>query len=105
MQGKVQLRGDVAVGHARCDQVDHPEPESVRLSRPVLACVADDATGHTEPVQLAANPARIGERFVVQVGVECGVQLIDRLVRVVGACEFAAGVLGSRGVSSGRDDE
>ena len=42
---------------------------------------------------------------MVQVGVEGGIQLIKRLVRVVGAREFSAGVLGSRGVKSGRDDE
>ena len=42
---------------------------------------------------------------MLQVGVECGVELMDRLVRVVGAGEFTAGVLGSRGVSSGRDDD
>ena len=35
---------------------------------------------------------------MVQVGVECGIELIDRLVTAVGAGEFTAGVLGSRGV-------
>ena len=35
---------------------------------------------------------------MVQVGVECGIQLIERLVTAVGAGELAAGVLGSRGV-------
>ena len=35
---------------------------------------------------------------MAQVGVECGIELIQRLVRVVGAGEFSAGVLGSRGV-------
>ena len=78
MEGKVQLRGDVAVGSTLRDQVDHRElgvGEAVPARfRPRLA---DDATLHTEPTQLAAHPARIGERFVVQVGVECGIQLID----------------------------
>ena len=35
---------------------------------------------------------------MVQVGVECGIELIERLVTTVGAGEFSAGVLGSRGV-------
>ena len=35
---------------------------------------------------------------MVQVGVECGIELIDRLTTPVGAREFTAGVLGSRGV-------
>ena len=35
---------------------------------------------------------------MVQVGVECGIELIDRLVSLVGAREFSAGVLGSCGV-------
>ena len=35
---------------------------------------------------------------MVQVGVECGVELIQRLVTAVGAGEFGAGVLGGRGV-------
>ena len=96
--GKVQLRATERLVTAPCDQVDHLELGVGELSQPVLARgVADDATLHTEPAQLTAYPARIGERFVVQVGVE-GIELIQRLVRVVGVGEFTAGVLGGCGV-------
>ena len=58
---------------------------------------ADNAALHAEPAQRAADPARIGLRFVVHVGVECGIEQIECLVTAVGVCEFTAGVLGSRG--------
>ena len=60
--------------------------------------MADNTTFHAQSAQCATDPARIGERFVVQVGVECGIELIGRLVAPVGAGEFSAGVLGSCGV-------
>src|SRR3984957_3453509 len=74
MRGQVQLRGDGAVGDALCDQVDHLEL-GVGEAVPTRFCsrVADDTTVHTELAQLAAHPARIGERFVLLVGVECGI--------------------------------
>ena len=73
--------------------------ESVRLSQPVFRPrPADNAPFHAQSAQLAAHPARIGEGFVAHVGVECGIELIERLVRVIGAGELAAGVLGSCGV-------
>ena len=48
MEGKVQLRGDVAVGHALRDQVDHREL-GVGEAVPARFCprLADDATLHT----------------------------------------------------------
>ena len=90
----VQLRGDVAVGRALRDRVDDlnlgvGEAVPARFRR-----LADNATLHTLPAQSQAHPARIGERFVVQAGVECGIQLIQRPVTPVGVCEFSAGVLG-----------
>src|SRR3984957_11937975 len=98
-QGKVQLLRDRAVRRTLRNQVDDLE---LGVSEAVPARfyprLADNATLHTEPAQLAAHPARIGQRLVLLVGVECGIQLIQRRVRVVGACEFSAGVLGSRGV-------
>ena len=87
------------VGRTRRDQVDHLEL-GVGEAVPARFCprLADDATLHTEPAQLAAHPARIGERFVAHVGVEGGIELMHRLIRVIGAREFTAGVLGSCGV-------
>ena len=99
MQGKVQLYGDVAVGSTLRNQVDHLE---LGVGEAVPARfgsrVADDTTFHAQSAQRATHPAGIGEGFVVQVGVECGIELIQRPVSLVGACEFIAGVLGSRGV-------
>ena len=48
MEGKVQLRGDVAVGRALCDQVDHLEL-GVGEAVPARFCprLADNATLHT----------------------------------------------------------
>ena len=99
VRGKVQLCGDVAVGRARRDEVDDREL-GVGEAVPARFCPrsADNATVHTQPAQRATHPARIGERFVVHVGVECGIELIQRLVRAIGVGELAAGVLGSRGV-------
>jgi len=48
--------------------------------------------------QLAAHPARIGERLVSYVGIEGGIQLINRLLTPVDAGKFSAGVLGGGGV-------
>ena len=94
-----QLLCHRTVGGTLRNQFDHLElgvGETVPARfRPRLA---DNATLHTQPAQLAAYPARIGERFMVQVGVECGIELIQCLVTAVRACEFNAGVLGSRGV-------
>ena len=88
MERKVQLRGDRLVGDALSDQVDHLQL-GVGEAVPARFCprLADNATLHTQPAQLAAHSARIGEGFVVQVGVEGGIELMDRLVRVVGAGE------------------
>src|SRR5262245_8070026 len=60
--------------------------------------LADDAPLHTQPAQLAADPARIGERLMAHVGVESGIELIYRLATTVDAREFSAGVLGRGGV-------
>ena len=85
---KVQLGGDVAIRRTLGDEVDDlmlgvGEAVQARF-RPRLG---DDAALHTEPTQLAAHLARIGERLVAHVGVEGGVELLNRFVSAVGAGE------------------
>ena len=73
--------------------------ESVRLSQPVFARGWLTMRRST-PNRRNSRPTRRASASAswLHVGVECGIQLINRLVRVVGAREFSAGVLGSRGV-------
>src|ERR1700722_5276526 len=89
MRGKVQLLRDRAVRRALRNQVDDLEL-GVGEAVPARFCprLADNATFHTEAAQRAAHPARIGKRLVADVGVEGGIQLTHRRVRVVGACPF-----------------
>jgi hypothetical protein len=68
--GRVQLGGDGAVGRTLRDQVDDLQLESVRLATRFRRRLADDAALHTEPAQLAAHPAHIGEGLVAHIGVE-----------------------------------
>ena len=64
MEGKVQLCGDRLVGGALGDQVDDRE---LGVGEAVPARfgprLGDNAPLHTEPAQLAAHPARIGQRL------------------------------------------
>jgi hypothetical protein len=96
---KVQLGRDIAVDRALCDEIDDLEL-GVGKTVPTRLCprVADDAAFHAQGAQLPAHPARIGERFVAHMRVECGIELAKSLVLAAAVSELAAGVLSSRGV-------
>jgi len=60
--------------------------------------VADDTSFDAQPAQLASHPARIGERLEAGVGIECRIEVLQRLVTAIGQEELAASVFRRRGV-------
>lgn len=76
----MQLLRDRAVGRAVGDQMDDGEfgvGEAVQARFRPRVC--DDAPFHAQPAQRATDPAGIGGRPALDVGVERGVQLFERL--------------------------
>ena len=87
---------DGAVGRAFGDQMDNRE-FGIGEAVPTRSCarVRDDAPFHAQSAQRAADPAGIGNRFALDVGVECRVQLVERLSIALCANELGTGVLRS----------
>src|SRR3954451_16628431 len=99
VRGQVQLLRDRAVGRALCDEVDDLE---LGVGEAVPARfgprLRDDAPFHTQAAQLAADPARIRDGFMLGVRVECGSELLDRRISAPGAREFSTSVLGGASI-------